>query len=81
MQSSGWCKISNMPVGKSYRAFPNSIPHSASKGGVAQLTRATAEEFSKDNILCVVNAIGPGLFPTEMTAKLFDEKKNYFQTS
>ena len=73
MQSKGWGKIINIASLQSYRAFPNSIPYGASKGGVAQLTRAMAEEFSSSNIS--VNAIGPGFFPTELTAKLFKDQK------
>ena len=55
---------------QSERAFPNSIPYGASKGGVAQLTRAMAEAWSGDGITC--NAIAPGFFPTELTAAVFD---------
>jgi gluconate 5-dehydrogenase len=32
-----------------------------------------AEEYSSSNVC--VNAIGPGFFPTELTAKLFDDEK------
>ena len=67
----GWGKIINIASLQSERAFPNSMPYGASKGGVAQLTRAMAEEWSKDGIGC--NAIGPGFFPTELTAKLFND--------
>jgi gluconate 5-dehydrogenase len=73
MRSKGWGKIINIASLQSYRAFPNSIPYGASKGGVAQLTRAMAEEYSSSNVC--VNAIGPGFFPTELTAKLFDDEK------
>lgn len=43
---------------------------------MSQLTRAMAEEWSKHGIS--VNAIGPGFFPTELTAKVFadDEQAN-----
>jgi gluconate 5-dehydrogenase len=73
MRSKGWGKIINIASLQSYRAFPNSIPYGASKGGVAQLTRAMAEEYSSCNVC--VNAIGPGFFPTELTATLFDDEK------
>lgn len=43
---------------------PASAYH-ASKGGVVNLTRAHAGEWSKHGI--TVNAIGPGFFPSEMT--------------
>jgi len=76
MKERNWGKIINIASLQSERAMPNSIPYGASKGGVSQLTRAMAEEWSKDGIS--VNAIGPGFFPTELTAKVFadDERAN-----
>ncbi|CAJ1955133.1 unnamed protein product [Cylindrotheca closterium] len=76
MKERNWGKIVNIASLQSERAMPNSIPYGASKGGVSQLTRAMAEEWSKDGIC--VNAIGPGFFPTELTAKVFadDERAN-----
>eukprot|EP00586_Coscinodiscus_wailesii_P022954 CAMPEP_0172501696 /NCGR_PEP_ID=MMETSP1066-20121228/152519_1 /TAXON_ID=671091 /ORGANISM="Coscinodiscus wailesii, Strain CCMP2513" /LENGTH=260 /DNA_ID=CAMNT_0013276637 /DNA_START=52 /DNA_END=834 /DNA_ORIENTATION=- len=70
MKDRKWGKIVNIASLQSERAFPNSIPYGASKGGVSQLTRAMAEEWSKDGIS--VNAIGPGFFPTELTASIFE---------
>ena len=46
-----------------------SAPYGASKGGVAQLTRAIAEDWSRYGITC--NAIAPGFFPTPLTAPVF----------
>lgn len=73
MKQRGWGRILNVASLQSERAFPNSMPYGASKGGVAQLTRAMAEEWSKDGINC--NAIAPGFFPTELTAKVFENKE------
>jgi len=42
--------------------------YAASKGGVAQLTKALANEWAKDNVQ--VNAIAPGYFATDNTAAL-----------
>ncbi len=42
--------------------------YAASKGGVAQLTKALANEWAKDNVQ--VNAIAPGYFETDNTAAL-----------
>ena len=70
MQAKGSGRIVNIASLQSERAFPNSIPYGASKGGVAQLTRAMAEAWSGDGITC--NAIAPGFFPTELTAAVFD---------
>lgn len=64
-----WGRIINIASLQSVRAFPNSAPYGASKGGVVQLTRAMAEAWSKDGITC--NAIAPGLFPTELTESIF----------
>eukprot|EP00980_Cylindrotheca_fusiformis_P003516 scaffold783_cov118-Cylindrotheca_fusiformis.AAC.2 len=71
MKARNWGKIVNIASLQSERAMPNSIPYGASKGGVAQLTRAMAEEWGKNGIS--VNAIGPGFFPTELTAKVFED--------
>lgn len=54
---------------QSARAFPDSIPYGAAKGGVVQLARAMAERWSRDGIN--VNAIAPGFFPTALTAPVF----------
>jgi gluconate 5-dehydrogenase len=51
--------------------IPDGIAYGASKGGVAQMTRAMAEAWSADGINA--NALGPGFFPTELTAPVFDD--------
>lgn len=52
------------------------------KGGVVQLTRAIAQEWSAKGINC--NAVGPGFFPTALTAPVFGNaqavQKNADQT-
>jgi 2-deoxy-D-gluconate 3-dehydrogenase len=49
--------------------------YAASKGGVAQLTKALANEWANNNIQ--VNAIAPGYFATDNTANLrADETRN-----
>jgi len=70
MAARGWGRIINIASLQSYRAFPNSAPYGAGKGGVVQLTRAMAQEWSSRGITC--NAIGPGFFPTALTAAVFD---------
>lgn len=69
MKGKGWGKIINIASLQSERAFANSVPYGASKGGIVQLTRAMAEAWSKDGI--TVNALGPGFFPTELTAPVY----------
>ncbi len=71
MRKKGWGRIINFASLQSERAFENGIAYGASKGGVAQLTRAMAEAWSKDGINA--NAIAPGFFPTELTATVFDD--------
>jgi gluconate 5-dehydrogenase len=66
MRDKGWGRIVNIASLQSSRAFPDSAPYGASKGGVAQLTRAIAEHWSKFGITC--NAVAPGFFATPLTA-------------
>lgn len=71
MAERGWGRIINLASLQSSRAFANSAPYGAAKGGVVQLTRAIAEAWSPQGITC--NAIAPGFFPTELTAPIFDD--------
>jgi gluconate 5-dehydrogenase len=69
MAARGWGRIINIASLQSFRAFADSAPYGAGKGGVVQLTRAIAQEWSARGISC--NAIGPGFFPTALTAAVF----------
>jgi len=71
MRKKAWGRIVNFASLQSYRAFSAGIAYGASKGAVAQMTRAMAEAWSADGIMC--NAIGPGFFPTELTAAVFND--------
>ncbi|AHG63053.1 SDR family NAD(P)-dependent oxidoreductase [Advenella mimigardefordensis] len=71
MKKKGWGRIINIASLQSYRAFADSAPYGAAKGGVVQLTRAIAQEWSPYGITC--NAIGPGFFPTPLTASVFGQ--------
>lgn len=64
-----WGRILNIASLQSYRAFANSAPYGAGKGGVVQLTRAIAQRWSAQGITC--NAIGPGFFETPLTQAVF----------
>lgn len=83
MAKRGWGRIINIASLQSTRAFPNSAPYGAGKGGIVQLTRAIAEEWSRHGITC--NAIAPGFFPTPLTAPVFGDPeraaKNAAQTA
>jgi len=70
MKAQHWGRIINLSSLQSQRAFPNSAPYGAGKGGIAQLTRAIAQEWSPFGITC--NAIGPGFFKTALTAAVFN---------
>ncbi|UCD78024.1 MAG: SDR family oxidoreductase [Desulfobacterales bacterium] len=75
MQEKGWGKIINIASLQSMRAFPNSAPYGASKGGVMQLTRAMAEAWSANMSGITCNAIAPGFFRTGLTRPLYDDQK------
>ncbi|MGG5811279.1 SDR family NAD(P)-dependent oxidoreductase [Falsiroseomonas sp. CW058] len=69
MAARGWGRVINMASLQSFRAFPDSAPYGAGKGGITQLTRAMAEAWSRHGVTC--NAIAPGFFPTPLTAPVF----------
>lgn len=71
MKRKGWGRIVNLASLQSERAFANGVAYGASKGGVAQMTRAMAEAWSKDGI--TANALAPGFFPTELTGPVFGD--------
>ena len=69
MQQRRWGRIMNIASLQSQRAFADSAPYGAGKGGIVQLTRAIAQQWSPHGITC--NAIGPGYFHTPLTAPVF----------
>ena len=71
MRDKGWGRIVNFASLQSFRAFPGGIAYGASKGGVAQMTRAMAEAWSRHGI--TVNALAPGFVRTELTAPVFGD--------
>ncbi|MEL6120301.1 MAG: SDR family oxidoreductase [Pseudomonadota bacterium] len=71
MKAKGWGRILNFASLQTTRAFPGGLAYGASKGGIAQLTRAMAEAWSSHGI--TANAIGPGFFKTELTGPVFDD--------
>jgi len=71
MIDKGGGRIINVGSLQSYRAFADSLPYGASKGGVLQLTRAMAEAWSRFGIMA--NAIVPGFFRTKLTEPVYDD--------
>lgn len=69
MIGAGYGRIINIASLQSYRAFADSMPYGASKGGIVQLTRAMAEAWSKNGV--TANAVAPGFFPTALTAPIY----------
>lgn len=72
MKRKRWGRIVNFASLQSERAMPNGISYGASKGGIAQVTRAMAEAWSKHGI--TANALAPGFFRTELTGPVFENK-------
>jgi gluconate 5-dehydrogenase len=71
----GWGRIINIASLQSVRAMPMGGPYGASKGGLAQLTRAQAEAWSRHGVNA--NAIGPGFFATELTAPVVADRARW----
>ena len=64
-------KIINIASLNSVLGLKNMVSYCAAKGGIAQMTKAMANELAPYGIC--VNAIGPGYFETEMTKPLFQK--------
>jgi NAD(P)-dependent dehydrogenase (short-subunit alcohol dehydrogenase family) len=66
LKASGHGRIINIASLGSYVAFLEVAAYCATKTGLLSLTRSLAVEWAQDGIS--VNAIAPGIFPTEMTS-------------
>jgi len=71
MLAQGHGKIINVASAMSFLGGINIPAYTASKGGVAQLTKALSNEWAGRGIN--VNAIAPGYMKTEMTADLVND--------
>jgi gluconate 5-dehydrogenase len=75
MIAKGWGRIINIASLQSVRAFPMGAAYGASKGGIAQLTRAQAEAWSRYGVNA--NAITPGFFATALTAPVVSDSARW----
>ena len=70
LKSSGRGRVINIASLGSYLGFQEVAAYCASKSALLSLTRGLAVEWARDGIM--VNAIAPGIFPTEMTRHIVE---------
>jgi NAD(P)-dependent dehydrogenase (short-subunit alcohol dehydrogenase family) len=71
MAQQRWGRIIAIASLQSVRAYADSIPYGAAKGGIVQLVRAMAQAWSAQGI--TANAIAPGFFRTALTDAVFSD--------
>ena len=66
-------RIINIASLATFVAFHEVAPYGASKAAVGALTRSLAVEWAEYNVC--VNAIAPGIFPTDLNRKILDSPR------
>jgi NAD(P)-dependent dehydrogenase (short-subunit alcohol dehydrogenase family) len=75
MLARGYGRIINIASLATSVAFMEVAPYGASKAAVGALTRSLAVEWSASGVC--VNAIAPGLFPTELNKAMLDSPRGH----
>jgi NAD(P)-dependent dehydrogenase (short-subunit alcohol dehydrogenase family) len=70
LKKSGHARVVNIASLTSFVSLLEVAAYAASKAAVLSLTRSLSQEWAKDGI--VVNAVAPGVFPTEINASLLN---------
>ncbi len=76
MTSQRWGRIVNISSGAVRLASAGQTAYCASKAGIEAMTRSLAAEVGRRNVL--VNAVAPGLVPTDMTRGVPEEEVRRF---
>jgi NAD(P)-dependent dehydrogenase (short-subunit alcohol dehydrogenase family) len=75
MLATGYGRIVNIASLSTFVAFHEVAAYGASKAAVAALTRSLAIEWATQGVC--VNAIAPGIIPTELNRKLLDSPRGH----
>jgi 2-dehydro-3-deoxy-D-gluconate 5-dehydrogenase len=75
MLKQGYGKIINIASLLSFNGGYTASAYSASKGGIAQLTKSLSNEWAKKNVN--VNALAPGMILTELNTEIINDESRY----